>query len=179
MAEDIKGRKMFTLLDVNRSIQRTLNKRYGSAFWVRAEMIRLNHYPHSGHCYPDLVEKKAGKVVAQIRSILWRTDFNRINKHFKETLKEPLKDGIKILFLAKIIFNPRHGLSLQIYDIDPSFTLGDMEQERQKTIEQLKKKKLFDKNRSLPLAILPDRIAIISVETSKGYADFRKVIDHN
>lgn len=179
MSEQINDKKVFSLLDVTRSIQKTLANRYGSAFWIKAEMIRLNHYPHSGHCYPDLVEKKEGRVVAQIRANLWRQDYRRIDKLFQKTLKEPLKDGIKILFLAKIQFDPQYGLSLHILDIDPAFTLGDLEKEKQKTIEQLKKEELFDRNRTLPLALLPHRIAIISVETSKGFADFRKVIDHN
>ncbi len=179
MSEEINGKRVFSLLDVNKSIQKTLQKRYGSAFWVKAEMMKLNHYPHSGHCYPDLVEKKEGKIVAEMRSNLWRSDFQRINTNFKKVLKEPLKDGIKILFLAKISFNPKYGLSLQIMDIDPAFTLGDMEQERQKTISQLKEHHLFTKNQSLPLPLLPKRIAIISVETSKGLADFRKIIDQN
>src|SRR5699024_2379023 len=129
--------------------------------------------------YPDLVEKRKGKIVAEMRGNLWRSDFRRINTLFKKTLKEPLKDGIKILFLAKINFDPKYGLSLQILDIDPAFTLGDMEQERQQTISQLQEKNLFHKNKSLPLPLLPKRIAIISVETSKGLADFRKIIDQN
>lgn len=179
MAEQIKNKKVFSLLEVNRSIQKTLRQRYSSSFWVKAEMMKLNHYPHSGHCYPDLVEKREGKVVAQVRSILWRTDFERVNRRFIEILKEPLKDGIKILFLARINYDPLYGLSLQIMDIDPSFTLGDMEQEKQEAIAALKREKLFLKNKSLSLPLLPQRIAVISVETSKGFADFRKVIDSN
>lgn len=179
MSEQINDRKVFSLLDVMQSIQKTLAGRYSTAFWVKAEMIRLNHYPHSGHCYPDLVEKKDGKVVAQIRSNLWRQDYRRINALFQKTLKESLKDGIKILFLAKINFDPQYGLSLHMLDIDPAFTLGDLEREKQKTIEQLQSEQLFNKNKSLSLPLLPHRIAVISVETSKGYADFRKVIDQN
>ncbi len=179
MPEQIQDKKVFTLLDVTRSIKKTLTNRYGSAFWVQAEMIRLNHYPHSGHCYPDLVEKRAGKVVAQLRAVLWRKDHQRINKLFYRTLKEPLKDGIKILFLAKIDFDSQYGLSLHLLDIDPAFTLGDLEREKQETIGRLKAEGLFYKNKQLPLALLPHRIAIISVETSKGFADFKKVIAPN
>ena len=179
MAEQINDRKVFTLLEVTQSIRKTLKNRYSSAFWVKAEMIRLNHYPHSGHCYPDLVEKQDGQVVAQLRANLWRDDYERINGLFESSLQEPLKDGIKILFLAKIGFDPQYGLSLHIRDIDPTFTLGDLEQEKQRSIGQLKKQKLFYKNKSLPLALLPHRLAVISAETSKGFADFKKVIDPN
>jgi exodeoxyribonuclease VII large subunit len=179
MPEHIHDKEVFSLLEVTRSIRGTLAKRYGSAFWVRAEMIKLNHYPHSGHCYPDLVEKKDGKVIAQIRANLWESDYRRINDQFLDILQEPLKDGIKILLMAKITFDPVYGLALQILDIDPGYTLGDLEMERQQTLLRLRREGIFDKNSGLPWPLLPQRIAVISVETSKGYADFLRVTDNN
>lgn len=171
--------KIYTLSKVTESIKSTLATRYGSAFWVKAEMNKLNYYSHSGHCYPELVEKVDGKVVAQMKSTLWQQDYQRINKKFLEVLKEPVRDGIKILFLAKVTFDPIHGLSLHISDIDPSYTLGDLELEKAETIERLRKESLFDKNKLLPMPPLPQRIALISVETSKGYADFLQVLNTN
>lgn len=179
MSETLNDRKIFSLLEVSKSVQKTISERYKNSFWVKAEMNKLNYYSHSGHCYPELVEKRDGKVIVQIKSILWRDDYNNINKNFLKTLKEPLKDGIKILFLAKISFDSLYGLSLQIIDIDPSFTLGDLEKEKQETIEQLNAKNLFSLNKTRSLPLLPQRIAIISVETSKGYADFLKVLEDN
>ncbi|MDR1886931.1 MAG: exodeoxyribonuclease VII large subunit [Prevotellaceae bacterium] len=179
MPEKINDKTIFSLLEVTRSIQKTLSDRYTSSFWVKAEMNKLNLYKHSGHCYPELVEKKDGKVIAQIKSYLWKDDYRRINDRFVEILNSPLKDGIKILFQAKITFDPAHGLSLWIIDIDPSYTLGDLEREKQETVNQLKNEGIFNKNKTLNLSLLPQRIAVISVETSKGYADFIKVIDNN
>lgn len=172
-------KKIFSLYQVARSVQRTLSDRYQSAFWVKAEMNKLNYYKHSGHCYPELVEKQDGKVIALVNSTLWNTDYLRANKAFLDLLNEPLKDGIKILFLAKITFDPAHGLSLRILEIDPSFTLGDLEREKQETLQKLKLEGVFEQNKRLKFPLLPQRIAIISVETSKGYADFLSVIDQN
>ena len=177
MSKDNSGPKVFSLLQVTKSIQKTIADRYGSAFWVRAEMNKLNRYQHSGHCYPELVEKKDGKIIAQMDSILWKSDYDRINARFQQVLKEPLKDGIKILFLATVNYNSKYGLSLQIVDIDPSFTLGDLHKEKQQTLKRLQAEGLFDKNKSLALPPLPKRIAIISVETSKGFADFVNVLN--
>ena len=171
-----QDRKIFTLLQVSKSIQKTISNRYGTSFWVKAEMNKLNYYSHSGHCYPDIVEKVNGKVVAQMRCLLWKDDFLKINNNFKRILKEPLKDGIKILFLANIQYNPQYGLSLQIIDIDPSFSLGDLEKEKQNTINTLKQKGIYSNNKMLKMPLLPKRIAIISVETSKGYADFLEIL---
>lgn len=179
MSELIADKKVFSLSEVLTSIQKTLAQRYSSSFWVKAEMNKLNFYKHSGHCYPDLVEKTDGKIMAEVRSVLWNSDYNRINLKFLTILHEPLKDGIKILLNAKIQFDPKYGLSLQILDIDPSFTLGDLEREKQETIARLKSEGLFDRNKQLPFPVLPQRIAVISVETSKGYADFLNVTSNN
>ncbi|MDR3193827.1 MAG: exodeoxyribonuclease VII large subunit, partial [Tannerella sp.] len=92
---------------------------------------------------------------------------------------EPLKEGIKILFRATIAFDPSHGLTLRILDIDPDYTLGDLEREKAETIRRLKEEGLLDRNRSQRLPLLPQRIAIVSVETSKGYKDFLGKIDPN
>jgi exodeoxyribonuclease VII large subunit len=170
---------IFSLLEVTQSIQRTLSERYKSAFWVKAEMNKLNLYRQSGHCYPELVEKKDGKIIAQLKACLWREDYQKVNASFQAVLNEPLKDGIKILFLAKLMFDPAHGLSLWIIDVDPAYTLGDLEREKQDTIRLLKENGLFDRNKTLHLPLLPKRIAIISVETSKGFADFTKVLGSN
>jgi len=179
MSETIGDKQVFTLLEVTKSIEKTIAQRYTSAYWVTAEMIKLNYYKQSGHCYPDLVEKRDGKVISQISANLWASDYVNINKRFLDLLKEPLKDGIKILFFARIHFSPVHGLSLQILDIDPSFTLGDLEKEKQETIRQLQKEGIFSKNKSISLAKVPQRVAIISVESSKGYEDFMSVLNEN
>jgi exodeoxyribonuclease VII large subunit len=179
MPEIVDDKKIFSLVEVSQSIQKTLAARYKTSFWVKAEMNKLNYYPHSGHCYPDLVEKLNGKVIAQVKSTLWKDDFNRINHNFQQLLHTPLSDGIKMLFCARITFDPVHGLALRITDIDPVFSLGELEREKQETIARLKKEGVFDRNKTLELPLVPKRMAIISVQTSKGYADFLKMIDGN
>jgi exodeoxyribonuclease VII large subunit len=177
MPEEINGRNIFSLLEVTKSIQKTIANRYKRTYWIKAEMNKLNYYQRSGHCYPDLIEKKNGQVIAQIRANLWKDDYQKVNSNFQRVLKEPLKDGIKILFSATINFHPLYGLALRIIDIDPSFTLGDLEKEKQETIKKLQAEQIFTKNKKLKFPVLPQRIAVISVETSKGYADFLKVFE--
>ena len=137
MPDLVDGKKIFSLLEVTASIQKTLATRYTSSFWVKAEMNKLNFYPHSGHCYPDLVEKSEGKVIAQVKATLWKDDYMRINKHFLSLVNAPLNDGITMLFCARITFDPVHGLALRITDIDPVFTLGELEREKQESIAKL------------------------------------------
>ncbi|MHA4811351.1 exodeoxyribonuclease VII large subunit [Flavitalea flava] len=179
MAEKINDRTIFSLLEVTRSIQKTLSERYKDAYWIKAEMNKLNPHPPSGHCFPELLEKKDGKIIAEISANLWKDDFRRINDLFLKTLKEPLKNGINILFYAKIAYDPVYGLRLRIMDIDPSYSLGELEREKQETIDKMKNEGIYDANRLLKMPLLPKRIAIISVETSKGYSDFMNILTGN
>lgn len=179
MPELIDDRKVFSLLEVSLSIQKTLAERYTSVFWVKAEMNKLNHYAHSGHCYPELLEKRDGKVVAEISATLWKDDYLQINERFLDLVGEPLKDGITMLFAATIGYHPVYGLSLRIVDIDPGFSLGELEREKRETISRLRKEGIFQNNQRLEFPLLPQRIAVISVETSKGFADYLNVLDGN
>ncbi len=179
MPETYNNKPVFTLLDVTRSIQKTISERYKTPVWIKAELNKLNYYKQSGHCFPELVEKQEGKVLAQMKATIWKDEFVIINREFQRVLHEPLKDGVKILFMAVISFDSTHGLALRIMDIDPSFTLGDLEREKQETIQRLKNENLYHKNKELRLSLLPQRMAVISVETSKGYADFMKIINSN
>src|SRR5690242_17952037 len=104
MAENINEKKVFSLLEVTQSIQKTIAERYTKTFWVKAEMNKLNFYSHSGHCYPELVEKVDGRTIAQMKATLWKSDFLMVNEKFMKVLNEPLKDGIKILFCAAVQF---------------------------------------------------------------------------
>ena len=169
-------RKIHTLSDLARSLRSVIERNYSSSYWVKAEIAKLNYYPRSGHCYPDLVEKLGDQIMAQMRAIMWASDFKSANQQFIEVAGEPLREGMAILFQTSVTFHPVHGLSLLIHQVEPAFTLGQMAHEKQKTLERLKKEEIFDKNKSLPMPLLPRKLAVISVETSKGYHDFLKII---
>ena len=177
MPEQIDGKKIFTLLEVTRSIQKMFTQHFTSSYWIKAEMNKLGLYAQSGHCFPELVEKNEGKIIAKIDALLWNTDYININSNFKRVLNEELKDGIKILFFAKVEYNPEYGLKLRIIDIDPSYTLGDFEREKQETIKKLKEDRLFNLNKLLKFPLLPKRIAIISDKDSRGYQDFINIFE--
>lgn len=168
--------KVFSLKEVASSVKRTLNARYGSSFWVKAEMIKLNHYPYSGHAFPDLIEKQDDVIVAQMRAVIWSADFKRIRDKFRSCGLSDLTDGITILFRASILFDEFYGLSLRIIDIDTSFTLGEMEKQRMLSIERLKAEGIYSLNSSLSLPAVPKRFAIVSVGSSKGYNDFMQIV---
>ena len=177
--ETFNGHPVYTLSEIALSLHNVIERTYPQPYFIKAEILKLNYYPHSGHCYPELVEKEGEKVKAEIRGIIWSSQFQQINERFKRITGEPLRENINILCLAKIEYSPKHGLALHIQDIDPSFTLGELMRNRAECIEKLKREGVFDSNRKLQLPLLPKRIAIISVETSKGYSDFITTLTQN
>lgn len=164
--------KSHTLLQLSQSIERVISHTFNTTYWVSAEISKLNYYPKSGHCYPELVEKLNGKIVAEIRSTIWSRTYQNLAHKFKTETGEELREGMKILFSVQVNYSPTHGISLNIRDIDPSFTLGEIAREKKQAIATLKKEGIYDANRDLEFPYFPQRIAIISVITSKGYQDF-------
>lgn len=177
--ETFNDRPVYSLSEISGSIKSVINKTYTRAYYVKAEMIRLNKYPHSGHCYPELVEKEGDKIIAQMRAVIWKVQMDEINRKFMKITGEPLKDNISILCLATIEYSPQHGLALYIQDIEPSYTLGELMRNKMAVIARLKEEGVFEANRRLQLPLLPKRIAVISVETSKGYSDFMVTLQDN
>src|SRR5262245_34949913 len=112
MPEVIEDRKIYTLLEVSKGIQETISKKFPEAYWIKAEMHKLGYYAQSGHCFPELVEKRDGKIIAKLDALIWKNDFINIRLNFKKVLNDDLKDGIKILFLAKVEYMPEFGLKL-------------------------------------------------------------------
>lgn len=171
-------KQVFTLLQVTSSIRKTIEQRYTQSYWVKAEMHKLNRFP-SGHAFPELVQKEGEKIIAQINGTIWKQNLDRINKQFIQIVKEPLKDGISLLFLVKINFSETYGLSLQILDIDPSYSLGELQKQRDETLRKLLELGILNKNQHLNFPLLPKRIAIISADSSKGLSDFMEILNNS
>lgn len=154
-----------------------LQQSFPSTYWVRAEIAQLTD---KGHCYLELVEKAdRGIFAAKMRATCWSNTWQLLSAYFlQETGRRP-ETGMQVLVEVSIEFHPVYGLSLDIHNIDPSFTLGDLARQRQLTLEQLERDGVLDINRSLPLPTLIRRIAVISAEGAAGYGDFCHQLQDN
>lgn len=144
---------------------------------VVAEMHTLNFHASSGHCYPELIEKLNGRIIAQMRGVIWKDKFKLIRTQFLDQLGEIPQGGMKLLMEVKLKYSSVYGLSLEILSIDPTYTLGDLEKEKQETLSKLQGLGIISRNKEATLVLLPKKIAVISFESSKGYADFTSTID--
>jgi exodeoxyribonuclease VII large subunit len=161
----------FTLKQVTDSIRKTIAERYARTYWVTAEMHKLNA-TRKGHCYPELVQKEDDLIIVEIRGTIWKQQYERIQQRFTDIVKEPLRDGMELLFLVKINYHPIYNIGLEILDIDPNYTLGALQRERQETLERLHREGILTSNQQLKMATVPKRLAILSQADSKGYSDF-------
>jgi len=171
--------EIYPLSYITKAIENVIDKHAAKYFWVKAEIVKLNHYKQSGHCYPDLVEKVEGKVIAEIRGNIWSDNYQNINKHFKEVLNEELSDDMTVVCYARVKYNSVYGLSLNIIDINPEYTLGELAKQKATTIKKLKAEGIYSLNKLKLLPQVPKIIAIISVDTSKGYQDFISILNKN
>jgi len=150
------------------------------SWWVVAEIseIKVNY---SGHCYLELIEKNQNNesVKAKVRATIWSSVYRMLLPYFETTTQIKLSAGIKILIKANAEFHELYGFSLNITDIEPSYTIGELAKQRQEIINRLKAEGVFDMNRSLSMPDIPCKIAVISSKTAAGMGDFRDQLINN
>ena len=164
-----------TLSELQRRVKAALEGQFALPLWVSAEISDLK-VNYSGHCYLELVEKggENGVPTAQARAVIWRSQYPRVTAYFEAETGQRLAPGLKILAKVLVTYHELYGFSLQITEIDPSFTLGDLERQRQQTIAQLQQDGVWEMNREVAMPVVVQRVAIVSSANAAGYQDFCK-----
>ena len=173
-------RDSISLLELNRQISEVVNAAFDSFIWVTAEISEIRT-ASNGHCYLELVEKskKTSTIVARQRATIWNQRWWLMKETFEVTTGQTLKAGIKILVCVQVQMHEAYGMSLNIVDIDPSFTLGEMAMRRQEIINRLTEEGMIDMNKELEMPITPQRIAVISAKNAAGFGDFCHQLENN
>lgn len=166
------------LSELNLLIRKSLQESFPASLWIIAEISELK-VNRSGHCYLELVEQEGEEIIARARATIWSYTFRMLKPYFETTTGKLFTQGIKILVNATVEFHPAYGLSLNIRDIDPAYTLGDVALQRQKILKRLRDEGIIDMNRELPLPLVPQRIAVISSSSAAGYQDFMDQLQTN
>jgi exodeoxyribonuclease VII large subunit len=169
-----------TLLELNKSIKKAIDVSFDTPIWIIAEINNINIH-RSGHCYLEFIQKaKDGdKIVAQARGTIWSSQFRFISSYFLSVTNTNLDKGINVLVQISVDFHEIYGFSLNVRDIDPSYTLGDLERRKKEIIEKLISEGVFDMNRELMLPPVIQNIAVISSPGAAGYEDFLNQLSSN
>ena len=170
--------QVYSLFDLNEHIRQVLALNFQQPVWIAAEIAQAGQ--SRGHTYFELVQKGEGaEPIAQAQAVLWAADYRRLLRSIGPTLEAILIEGLEVKIRVQVDFHERYGLKLQIVDVDPTFTFGQLSLQRRETLEVLRKKGLLEKNRKLPLPLVLQRIAIISSETAAGLQDFNQHLQQN
>lgn len=162
------GMRLSELMNqANRALQLALPR----AVWVVAEITELSQ--RQGHVYLTLAESVQGQQLAQVKATIWASLRDVLFRNFEQVTGQQLSAGMKVLLSVEVTIHARFGLSLNVVDINPSFTLGDQEAKLQQIRAQLKAQGLWQQNKQRALA--PDfyRIAVLAPAQAAGLGDFR------
>lgn len=160
-----------SLSELSLLIEDAVRTNLDDTYWVRAEIASIS--TRGGHGYLDLVEKADnGLFAAKSRATCWSTVYPMLSAYFQAETGSPLQAGMQVLVEVEVTFHAVYGLSLNIVNIDPSYTLGDLARQRQQTIARLQQEGIFELQKALSLLLLPARLAVISSDKAAGYEDF-------
>jgi exodeoxyribonuclease VII large subunit len=162
-----------SLSELTNRIQQAIRMNFESSVWIRAEISELRENP-GGHCYLELIEKNSESdvLLAKTKATIWASTYRMLKPYFESSTGQSLRSGLNVLVAVSVEFHGVYGFSLNIRDIDPTFTIGEMAARRLKIIRQLEEDGIVDMNKQLTLPLLAQRIAIISSPTAAGYDDF-------
>ena len=175
MAQETK----LTLSELNGLVRELIETQMPGPYWVEAEIAELHE--SGGHCYLDLIEKddKTNTPIARASAKCWRSRWMILKPHFIHVAGKLLTKGMKVLLAVSPQFHENYGFSWIISDLDPTFTIGDMELKRKRIIAQLKEEGVFEANKELLMPMFTQRIAVISSATAAGYGDFSRHLSEN
>ena len=171
-------KEFIDLFELQHRLKQGVESLFPNRIWVRAEVSAIKAR-NGGHCYMELSQSDEKGLTAKSSAIIWSSKYRFIAPYFESVTGSPLKEGLVILVQVQVNFSELYGMSLIIDDINPEFSLGEKEQERQRTIARLQKEGLMDLQKGLALPSLPYRFAVVSAEDAAGYRDFIRHVAEN
>ena len=175
---DIMEKEFVDLLELQQMLKMGVESLFPNRVWVKAEVSAVKARS-GGHCYMELSHSDNSGLKAKVSAIIWSSKYRLIAPYFESVTGSPIQEGMVILVEVQVNYSELYGLSLIINDIDPEFSLGIKELERQKTIERLQKEGLMELQKGLRLPLLPYRLAVVSAEDAAGYRDFMRHLAEN
>ena len=171
-------KEFIDLFEFQTRLKEGVESLFPKRLWLKAEVSAIKAR-NGGHCYLELSQSNDNGLIAKAGAVIWSSRFRFIAPYFESVTGSTLQEGMSILVEVQPSYSQLYGFSLVINDIDPEFSLGIRELERQKTIERLQNEGLMELQKELMLPYLPYRLAVISAEDAAGYRDFVRHIAEN
>lgn len=170
-------RQQLSLSEYLATVQEVIQLTFDGAVWVKAEIRNLSI--KGGHYYLELAEKdeESHKVIASCKGTIWKFTAQKITLKFERESGIELSKDLNVLIKVKARFDPQYGFSVNIEDIDSSFTLGDIAKRYQQILLRLTEEGLLNNNKQLPVPFDIQNVLVIAPENAAGLGDFKKDAD--
>lgn len=178
MMNDIEN--PLTLYSLNNLVHEAVSVALPAHYWVTGELSEVREAAN-GHCYIELVQRDeaTGTLVAKARGTIWSRVYSLLRPYFLEQTGNHFAQGLKVLLQVSVNFHELYGYTLDVCDIEPAYTIGDMARKRQLVIKRLADEGVIGLNKELQFPLLPQRVAVISSYTAAGYGDFCDQLHNN
>ena len=162
-----------TLYSLNNIVRNAVADALPSRYWITGELSEVRE-TSAGHCYIELVQRDevTDETIAKARGTVWARIYSLLRPYFLEQTGQAFAAGLKVLLQVTVTFHELYGYTLDVCDIEPAYTIGDIARQRQRIIKRLTDEGVIGLNKELALPALPQRIAVISSATAAGYGDF-------
>ena len=158
-----------TLFELNSLVRNVIERNLDDEYWVVGELSDVSTPAFGGHFYGELVQKdeQGSRIVAKARITCWARNYNIIRLRFQKESGETLRKGLQVKLLVQVTFHEQYGYSLNVLDIDSTFTLGDLAKRRRDILLQLEKDGILHDNQSLKLPRLLRRMRHFGIASQK------------
>lgn len=160
------------------------------SFWVIADISNYSFQQQKGYHHFDLVEKDplTNNMIARVQATAWGAGAAKI-KEFETFTGQRFQNDINVLVQVSVEYHSVYGLKLSLLNVDPAFSIGQLEQAKQATLKRLlaecaefisKQGNVYiTRNKRLPMPAVIQNIALVTSDSSAAIEDFRHTLESN
>ena len=164
----------WTVPELSVHVGRLLVSAFPDDVWVEGQIRNLNRSAN-GHVYFQLAEPSpAGQQPnTQLAVTLLAPERTIVNAQIKRAGGGVrMEDGIEVRIQGRVRwYGPRGTLQLRMHGIDPDYTLGRLQADKDRTLAALAADGLLERNGRLPVPRVPLRVGLVTSMGTAAHAD--------
>ncbi|AWV89432.1 exodeoxyribonuclease VII large subunit [Bradymonas sediminis] len=166
----------YSISQLNEEARQALRQKFSDDIWLVGEIQNYDKNRATGHAYFELVERLAPNEdpVARLRVVMFRDDRQKVERALAgapEAIR--LRDGLAVRLAGRIdLYAPSGSYQFIINNVDPTYTTGEIHQNRERVLAMLDKMGIRERNQRRPWAPCPLRVGLITSAGSDAYNDF-------
>lgn len=164
---------VLTIRELYRRLTTAVRTAFPTECWVAGE-IRSIKRASSGHVYIDLVDPGGGRrgADALLQVACWQGRWPSIRRALDQA-GVTLEEGMVVKMRGEIsIYDARSTLTFSMTEVDVEALLGRLALERKRVLSALAAEGLLDRNKKLPVPIVPLKVGLIASPGTEGMRDF-------